>query len=565
MYLWKNKPLPPEEVSKALSKAINVNPFLAALLVQRGIKTFDEAKAFFRPSLDKLYDPFLLKDMDKAVARLSRAISSEEKILVYGDYDVDGTTSVAMVYHFLSTIHSCLGFYIPDRYTEGYGISFKGIDYARENGYSLIISLDCGIKSPDKVKYATEKGIDFIICDHHNPGEEIPEAVAVLDPKRKDCPYPFKELSGCGVGFKLLQAYCKSISMPEDRIYDYLDLLTVSIAADIVPITDENRIFCYHGLKKLNERPRQGLQALSGVAGFKKNLNISNVVFGLAPRINAAGRIEHAHAAVDLLLANDEKKALSFAQKLNEKNITRKDFDVSITKEAIEMLQENPKNFELKTTVLFKNDWHKGVVGIVASRCIEKFYRPTIILTESNGKITGSARSVDGFDIYEAICECADLLDQYGGHAYAAGLTLPAEKLDLFKSKFEEVVAKRISEEQLIPKIDIDLEINFSIITEKFYKIIEQMGPFGPGNMTPVFKTSNVIDTGYARVVGDNHLKMTLKEVNDQRAVEAIGFGLGHFLDAVKSKNPFEVCYTLAENTYNDITTIQLIIKDIKF
>lgn len=561
---WRIKPLPEAERSESLSNAINVNTFLAALLIQRGVEDFSAAKDFFRPSLENLHDPFLMKDMDKAVERLFSALRGNEKILVYGDYDVDGTTSVAMMYTFLRRYSANVAYYIPDRYTEGYGISTQGIDYAIENGFTLIISLDCGIKSADKIAYAAENGIDFIVCDHHEP-DILPPALAVLDPKRSDCKYPFKELSGCGVGFKLIQAYCTRQQIPLEEIFTFLDLLTVSIAADIVPMIGENRIFCFHGMKLLNETQRPGLRALIGVAGFKKELSISNVVFGLAPRINAAGRIAHANAAVDLLLAGDETEAKKFAERLNEKNISRKDYDVQMTAEAIEMIEAQPGFNSLKSTVLFKNDWHKGVVGIVASRCIEKYYRPTIILTESNGKAAGSARTVDGFDVYSAICECADVLEQFGGHTHAAGLSLQLADVPAFRQKFEETVNKRIMPSQLVPKIDIDMEVGFEFVGQKSYNIIKQMAPFGPGNLTPVFMTRNVIAANAARIVGDNHLKLSLKENGSTKTVEAIGFGLGEYLEQVMSGKPFDVCYVITENTFNDVTTIQLNLKGIRF
>ncbi|MFN0049248.1 MAG: single-stranded-DNA-specific exonuclease RecJ [Cytophagales bacterium] len=566
--IWRIKPTPQASVSESLAKAINVNPFLAKLLVQRNIVDFDIAKAYFRPSLDMLHDPFLMRDMDKAVDRLTKAIISKEKILVFGDYDVDGTTSVASVYHFLKNhtgiLPENLAFYIPDRYGEGYGISTKGIDYASENGFSLIISLDCGIKSIEKIDYASSKNIDFIICDHHNPGVEIPKAYAVLDPKRADCQYPYKELSGCGVGFKFLQAYCITHQISTEKLYPYLDLLCVSIAADIVPMTGENRIFSFHGLKKINENPRPGLRALGAVAGFKKELNISNVVFGFAPRINAAGRIAHAHGAVELLLADNEAVAIKFADGLNENNLSRKDFDSSITLEAIEMIEEQENFQALKSTVLFKSDWHKGVVGIVASRCIEKYYRPTIIFTESNGKATGSARSVDGFDVYEAICACSDLLEQFGGHTHAAGMTLELKNIDAFKARFEEVVSARIAPDQLIPKINIDVEVGLDFASQKTFNIIKQMEPFGPGNMTPVFLTQKLLPEN-PRIVGEKHLKFGVKMPNSNIKKEAIAWGMADYFEILSSLKPIDICYSLSENTFNNITAIELNIKDIRF
>jgi len=566
--IWRIKPIPNSSEAEQLSKTLNVSTLLTSLLIQRGIDTFEKAKTFFRPTIAQLHDPFLMQDMDKAVERVQRAIAQKEKILVYGDYDVDGTTSVALMYGFLVSIYDVnqVEFYIPDRYKEGYGISTDGIDYAKAKDFSLIIALDCGIKSLDKIAYANTLAVDFIICDHHNPGSEIPKAVAVLDPKRKDCNYPFKELSGCGVGFKLLQAVTQKMNISHVEISKYLDLLVTSISADIVPIIDENRILCHYGLKQLNENPRAGLQALMGVAGFKKELTITNVVFGLAPRINAAGRIHHAHAAVDLLLAQDEKEASKFAQNLNETNSSRKDFDTLITAEAIELIQQQNDYKTLKSTVLFKKDWHKGVVGIVASRCTESYYKPTIILTESNGKATGSARSVDGFDVYEAICECAHLLEQFGGHMYAAGMTLLLENVDAFRTAFEKVVTKRITTDQLIPKIDIDMEVNIDFITQKNYNILKQMQPFGPGNMTPVFLTRNLVsDINSIRIVGDNHLKLTVWNKNSPTVkIDGIAFGMGHQLELIASGSPFDLCYSIEENTWNHRTTLQLMVKDVR-
>lgn len=557
------KNTPSTEEVDLLSKALNINPFLATILIQRGIKTFDEAKHFFRPSLGDLHDPFLMLNMHKAVERIEKALAKNEKILVYGDYDVDGTTSVTLVYDFLSNYTSEIDFYIPDRYLEGYGISTKGIDFAKENGFSLIIALDCGIKSPDKIAYANSLKIDFIICDHHNPGDEIPKAVAVLDPKQKNCKYPYKELSGCGVGFKLLQGYCQKNNIDVAVLYPYLDLLAISIGADIVPMTGENRIFCFHGLNIINESPRAGVKALMGVSGFKKKLSISNVVFGLAPRINAAGRIAHAKAAVNLLLAKDITEAADFAKDLNDNNLSRKEIDSSMTDEAILMIETQENYQNLRSTMLFKTDWHKGVIGIVASRCIEKYYRPTIILTASNGKAAGSARSVHGFDIYEAISNCADVLEQYGGHTFAAGMTLKLENVDLFRQKFEEEVSKTISEDSLSPKINIDLEVPLNFVSDKVYKIINQMEPFGPGNMTPVFLTQNLKDGGNSRIVGGTHLKLDLFCPNTRKKIDGIAFGMHEKLPLIKSGNLFSVCYTIDENTYNDITSVQLSIREI--
>ncbi|MDX2190547.1 MAG: single-stranded-DNA-specific exonuclease RecJ [Bacteroidota bacterium] len=559
---WKINILPNETLISELSKAINVNTWLSCLLIQRGIDTYEKAKLFFRPSLTQLHDPFLMKDMEKAISRINEAILKNEKILIYGDYDVDGTTSVALVYGFLKQFYSNIIFYIPDRYAEGYGISTQGIDFAGNKGISLIIALDCGIKSIDKIAYANSKNIDFIICDHHNPGDKVPEAIAVLDPKQKDCKYPYKELSGCGVGFKLLQAYCISNNIDPQLLFERIDLLVVSIGADIVPITGENRVLAYYGLKKLNSNPLPGLQCLMGVSGFTKDLSISNVVFGLAPRINAAGRIAHAHAAVELLLSDSVENAIPFGKILQEHNSSRKDLDSSILQEALEIIHSNPNSANLKSTVLFNKNWHKGVIGIVASKCIEQFYRPTIILTESNGYATGSARSVDGFDVYEAICQSSELLTQFGGHTHAAGLTMPIENIEKFVEKFEWIVSQSITEEQLIPKINIDLEVPLTFITQKTYNIIKQMAPFGPGNMTPVLVTRNVVDTGNARIVGEKHLKLEITDVDKSIRIDAIAFDQGYQLENIKN-TPFDICYIIEENTFNGKTSLQLQIRDI--
>jgi single-stranded-DNA-specific exonuclease len=561
---WVYKPAPDLETVKSLAEAINISGTLATILVQRGQKDFEAAKAFFRPSLSELHNPFLMKDMEEAVARLDKAIQNNEKILIYGDYDVDGTTSVALFYGFLRTKYANIDFYIPDRYTEGYGVSTQGIEFARENNFSLVVTLDCGIKSVERVELANSYNIDFIICDHHKPGDDLPEAIAVLDPKRKDCAYPFKELSGCGVGFKLLQAWCIKNAMKVDELYCYLDLLAISIASDIVPITGENRILTYYGLKKINSDPRPGVKALIEVAGFKKDLDVTNVVFGLGPRINAAGRIAHAKTAVHLLISETLEEAEDYAKRINEKNLIRRDFDSTITQEALETIERDLLMRDAKSTVLFKNDWHKGVIGIVASRCIEKYYRPTIILTESNNFATGSARSVMGFDVYEAIAKCSDLLEHFGGHMYAAGLTLKLDNVQAFREKFEEAVSSVITEDQLSPQIEVDLKLKLSQINDKFYKILDQMSPFGPGNMQPVFVSENVVDDGRSKVLKEQHLKLSIKQ-DDSGPVNAIAFGMAEYYKRISSKEPFHICYNIAENEYNGIKTLQLIIKDIKF
>ncbi len=560
---WVYKNVPDEEQVKSLSSSIKVNEILSGLLVQRNYTHFDEAKAFFRPHLGQLHDPFLMKDMDKAVNRLSEALFKKEKILIYGDYDVDGTTSVALVYGFLSRYHPNIGYYIPDRYDEGYGISEAGVLWASENDYTLIIALDCGIKAISKARLAKSLGIDLIICDHHLPGDELPDAYAVLDPKRPDCNYPYDGLSGCGVGFKLLQAFAMQNTVDLQELYLYLDLVAVSIASDIVPVTGENRVLTYFGLRKLNKSPLPGLKALKQLAGLKDEVTVTKVVFGIGPRINAAGRMDHAHAAVQLLLARNDEEAEALAVQLDLKNTMRKGFDESITKEALALLEEAELIQKTYSTVLFKGDWHKGVIGIVASRCIERFYRPTIILTQSNNKATGSARSVVGFDVYEAIAECAELLDQYGGHKYAAGLTLNIENVEAFKLKFEEVVARKITPEMLEPQVDIDLVIPLEAVNFRFYNILKQMAPFGPGNMQPVFVSTNVIAKS-ARQLKDIHLKMFLTQENSKASVEAIAFGFGDYYEAISNGTPFHVAYTLEENEFMGNKTLQLNIKDIK-
>lgn len=560
---WVYKEVPDEEQVKSLSSSIKVNETLSSLLIQRNLTGFEEVKTFFRPHLNQLHDPFLMKDMEKAVNRLSEAIFDREKILIYGDYDVDGTTAVALVYGFLSRYHPHIGYYIPNRYDEGYGISEAGVLWAAENDFSLIIALDCGIKAVSKAKLAKSLGIDLIICDHHLPGEELPDAYAILDPKQKECNYPYDGLSGCGVGFKLLQAFAIQNTVDLQELYLYLDLVAVSIASDIVPVTDENRVMAYFGLRKLNKSPLPGLKALKQLAGLKDEVTVSKIVFGIGPRINAAGRMDHANAAVQLLLARNDEEAEELAAQLDLKNTLRKGFDETITKEAIALLEEADLIQKTFSSVLFKGDWHKGVIGIVASRCIEKFYRPTIILTQSNNKATGSARSVLGFDVYEAIAECADLLDQYGGHKYAAGLTLNVENVEAFKLKFEEVVARRITPEMLEPQVEIDLVIPLETVNFKFYNILKQMAPFGPGNMQPVFVSTNVIARS-ARQLKDVHLKMFLTQENSRASVEAIAFGFGEYYDAIADGTPFHVSYTLEENDFMGNRTLQLHVKDIK-
>ncbi|WP_026462302.1 single-stranded-DNA-specific exonuclease RecJ [Adhaeribacter aquaticus] len=563
---WVLKPVPDQDTVSSLANSLQISQSLASVLCQRNVCTYPEAKSFFRPSLDELHDPFLIRDMDKAIDRINGAIHKAEKVLIYGDYDVDGTTSVALVYSYFRKYIREIDFYIPNRDIEGYGISTQGVDWAAENGFTLIISLDCGIKSMEKVAYAKTKGVDFIICDHHLPDTTIPDAVAVLDPKRVDCPYPYKELSGCGVGFKLLQAFCIHNDLDAEELFSYLDLVVVSIAADIVPITGENRIFAYFGLKQLNsgEALRPGLAALKDLAGLKDEMDINSIVFGFAPRINAAGRMGDAKRSVSMLIAATKEEAFTKADAIDKTNSERRGHDMSITKEALLMIEQDDFLRNSRSTVLFKETWHKGVVGIVASRCIEKYYRPTIILTESNGKASGSARSVHGFDVHSAILECSDLLDQFGGHMYAAGLTLPVENVPAFRERFEQVVTRNIKEEQLVPQIEIDAPIRLRQITNNFLKIIRQMEPFGPGNMAPVFTSECVYDTGSCRVVGDTHLKLKLMQ-EDSFPIDAIAFGMADYYPRILKGIPFDVCYCVEENVFRGVSTLQLRIKDIRF
>lgn len=553
---------------KHLMEVLGVEMPVANLLVQRGIKTYEQAKSFFRPELSDLHDPFLMKDMEAAVSRLKKAISSRERIMVYGDYDVDGTTSVALMYTFLKDHTDQITYYIPDRYNEGYGISIKGIDYAAANGVTLIVALDCGIKAVEKILYAQKMGIDFIICDHHTAGASIPDAVAVLDPKRNDCPYPYKELSGCGVGYKLIQAYCMRHNLSMELLNSMLDLVVVSIASDIVPITGENRILAHFGLKQLNSNPRSGLKAIIKIAGIEnKEICIDDIVFKIGPRINAAGRIETGKSSVELLISDNETSANNKGDLINDFNNTRRNIDNTITKEALDYIAGNKDLLGKKATVVYNPNWHKGVVGIVASRLTETYYRPTIVLTESNGFITGSARSVSGFDLYKAIESCSSLLENFGGHMYAAGLTMKKENFKLFKQRFEEYVADAIMSEQLVPSLDIDMELKLSDITPKFQRIIKQFEPFGPENMAPVFITENVVDDGTGKPVGNakEHLKLNiLHEDEPFKPYPAIGFNLAHHYKYINKGYPFDVCYCIEENEYRGQVTLQLRIKDIK-
>lgn len=560
---WTLKPKPEEEKINELATALQVSKTIATLLLQRGISSFEEARQFFRPSLNDLHDPYLMKDMDKAVARLEQAITNEENILVFGDYDVDGTTAVSLVSGYLKSFYPNVVTYIPDRYDEGYGVSFKGIDFADDNGFSLIIALDCGIKSIDHVAYAKEKNIDFIIGDHHRPGEQLPDAVAILDPKRADCDYPYDELCGCGIGFKLIQALAANRDQTIDDLIPYLDLVATAIAADIVPMTGENRVLAYFGLQVINSDPRPGIKAMTHQLK-KKTLDITDVVFIIAPRINAAGRIKHGNHAVELLTEFDFEQAQQFASEIEAYNAERKDLDQQITKEALNQIEENGEQNRF-TSVVFQETWHKGVIGIVASRLIETYYRPTLVFTKSGDKYAASARSVKGFDVYNALEACAEHLEQFGGHMYAAGMTLKPENYTAFKEAFERVVQETIAPEWLEPEISIDAIVDFDEITPKFTRILKQFEPCGPQNMTPVFVSKNVVDTGYGKPMGkeEEHLKLFVRQ-NNSEGIPAIGFGLGKKYEIVKNKQLFEAAYCIDENEWNDKIELQLRLKDIR-
>lgn len=565
------------QVSK-LAEELSIDLNLSNLLVQRGINSFEEARSYFRPQLSDLHDPFLMKDMEQAIERIYRAIENNEKILVYGDYDVDGTTAVALVYTFINRFYQNIDFYIPDRDTEGYGISFQGIDFAAEQGFSLMIILDCGIKAIEKTRYAQERNIDFIICDHHRPGDEIPPAYAVLDPKRQDCPYPFKELSGCGVGFKLAQAYAQRHEIPFEELHPLLDLVVVSIASDIVPINGENRILAHYGLDLLNKNPRKGIEAILLVGNikrsgqpeneyiFNKELTISDLVFMVGPRINAAGRIQSAKNSVRLLVETNFREAMAIARKINTLNDERKSLDLTATTDALRIIRENEEMREANYTVVYDPEWHKGVIGIVASRLTESYYRPTIVLTYSNGLITGSARSVKDFDIYDAVDACSNHLEHFGGHKYAAGLSLKEEKFENFRNCFRDYVNKHITREQLVPEIEIDAEIILRDISSRFFRILKQFAPFGPGNPSPLFMTPGLVDTGKARVVGKNHLKLEVVHPDISGfPFSAIAFQQGHHYDRIRDGATFSACYHIEENEWNGVKSIQLNVKDIKF
>jgi single-stranded-DNA-specific exonuclease len=561
---WVLKDTADDTIVQQLAAELNISPVLSRLLVSRGVNTFEEARYFFRPSHLHLHDPFLMQDMEKAILRIEAAMANGEKILIFGDYDVDGTTAVSLVYSFFKKLYDNLEYYIPDRYKEGYGISTAGIDYAAANGFKLIIALDCGIKSVDKIAYANTLGVDFIICDHHLPGAELPAAVAILDPKRSDCDYPYKELSGCGIGFKLIQAYSEKNDLPFEDVAEYLDLVAISIACDIVHITGENRVLAHLGVQKINENPCIGVKMLMEVAGKTKDFTISDVVFLLGPRINAAGRIDDAKHAVELLIACHEDAAREKGDMINIRNTERKGHDLQITDEALSMIDNDNVLINRKSTVVFNENWHKGVIGIVASRLTEKYYRPTIVLTRSNGHVAGSARSVLGYDLYEALCGCSDLLLQFGGHKYAAGLTMKPENVPAFIEKFEEVVGSTITDEQLIQQISIDSELQLTDIESKFYRILNQFSPFGPENMAPVFISKNVYVSGNAGLVGGNHIKMSIMQPGSA-AFSCIAFNHAEYLPQLKPNIPFDVCYSIEENVWREQRTIQLNIKGIRF
>ena len=566
-YQWQLQSTPSSKIVKRLVKDLGVDERIARLLIYRGVETFEDAKRFFRPSLEDLNDPFLMKDMDLAVARIQHALEEGEKILIYGDYDVDGTTSVALMVKFFEPFYAdYIDYYIPDRYKEGYGISFDGIDYAEERGISLIIALDCGIRALDKVEYATEKNIDFIICDHHLPHGDIPKAIAVLDHKRPDCPYPYKELSGCGIGIKLCQGLAITLGLEDSSWNTLLDLVAISSACDIVPITEENRTLVHLGMEQLNSNPRKGLKNIIELSGRKGTFSVTDLVFTIGPRINAAGRIEHAKKAVEMLLSDDDSIAKQASDVLETRNTERKELDRTITQEALSFIEDRGLG-DQKTTVLFSEDWHKGVVGIVASRLMESYYRPTIVLCESNGKAVGSARSVKGFNVHNALESCEEYLEQYGGHAFAAGMTLELDNIEKFQEKFEQVVSDSIDPKLLIPTIEVDEEIDFSDITPKFWRLIKQFAPFGPENMKPVFVTRNVVNAKWSKAVGDGtHLKLdVIQKENPTINFSGIAFGMGELETKIKNKEVFDLVYTIEENEWQGNVTLQMMVKDFKF
>ncbi len=561
-YRWRAKPLPNQEQVLQLSESIRVNPYISTILVQRGIDTYEKAEKFFRPKLEDLHNPFEMKDMDVAIKRIQTAVTNQEGILVYGDYDVDGTTAVSIVYSYFKSFNQNIEYYIPDRYKEGYGISRAGLEYAAERGFTLVITLDCGIRSNDLVDYGNSLGLEMIICDHHLPGDTLPKAAAILNPKRLDCTYPYKELSGAGIGFKLIQAYNEKQGMPTEMVYDYLDMVAVSIASDLVDIRGENRVLSFYGLKKLNENPSIGLQTLLDDCPKKEQYTISDIIFGIGPRINAAGRIADAKAAVKVLIEKDYNTAKKYAKVLSERNHERKELDSDITRDAVDMVQKSPRLMSKYSMVLQGEGWSKGVIGIVASRMVEQFYKPTIVFSLNDGMLTGSARSIKTFDIHEAIGACGELVEQFGGHKYAAGLSIKVENFDAFADKFEAIVRESVTADDLVPVVEYDLEMETSMITPGMMKILKQLSPFGPGNSIPVFRSNNLRANQTAKILKDRHLKMQVQTPNGP--MDSIGFGLAEHWPSVTDAQIFHACYCIEENTYNGRTNLQLRLQDIK-
>jgi len=561
-YRWRAKPLPNQEQVLQLSESIRVNPYISTILVQRGIDTYEKAEKFFRPKLEDLHNPFEMKDMDVAIKRIQTAVTNQEGILVYGDYDVDGTTAVSIVYSYFKSFNQNIEYYIPDRYKEGYGISRAGLEYAAERGFTLVITLDCGIRSNDLVDYGNSLGLEMIICDHHLPGDTLPKAAAILNPKRRDCTYPYKELSGAGIGFKLIQAYNEKQGMPTEMVYDYLDMVAVSIASDLVDIRGENRVLSFYGLKKLNENPSIGLQTLLDDCPKKEQYTISDIIFGIGPRINAAGRIADAKAAVKVLIEKDYNTAKKYAKVLSERNHERKELDSDITRDAVDMVQKSPRLMSKYSMVLQGEGWSKGVIGIVASRMVEQFYKPTIVFSLNDGMLTGSARSIKTFDIHEAIGACGELVEQFGGHKYAAGLSIKVENFDAFADKFEAIVRESVTADDLVPVVEYDLEMETSMITPGMMKILKQLSPFGPGNSIPVFRSNNLRANQTAKILKDRHLKMQVQTPNGP--MDSIGFGLAEHWPSVTDAQIFHACYCIEENTYNGRTNLQLRLQDIK-
>jgi single-stranded-DNA-specific exonuclease len=561
-YRWRAKPLPNQEQVLQLSESIRVNPYISTILVQRGIDTYEKAEKFFRPKLEDLHNPFEMKDMDVAIKRIQTAVTNQEGILVYGDYDVDGTTAVSIVYSYFKSFNQNIEYYIPDRYKEGYGISRAGLEYAAEKGFTLVITLDCGIRSNELVDYGNSLGLEMIICDHHLPGDTLPKAAAILNPKRRDCTYPYKELSGAGIGFKLIQAYNEKQGMPTEMVYDYLDMVAVSIASDLVDIRGENRVLSFYGLKKLNENPSIGLQTLLDDCPKKEQYTISDIIFGIGPRINAAGRIADAKAAVKVLIEKDYNTAKKYAKVLSERNHERKELDSDITRDAVDMVQNSPRLMSKYSMVLQGEGWSKGVIGIVASRMVEQFYKPTIVFSLNDGVLTGSARSIKTFDIHEAIGACGELVEQFGGHKYAAGLSIKVENFDAFADKFEAIVRESVTADDLVPVVEYDMEMETSMITPGMMKILKQLSPFGPGNSIPVFRSNNLKANQTAKILKDRHLKMQVQTPNGP--MDSIGFGLAEHWPYVTDAQIFHACYCIEENTYNGRTNLQLRLQDIK-